>query len=401
MGRATRAGQFAGAVQPGTDHLRRRAALTPLDPARFEGTVNGRAVGLFVLRSSALQAAWCNHGARLLQLAVPDRDGKRRDVVLGHDSLPQLLQGMPSMGAFVGRFANRIAHSRFTVDGQVHRLPANDGPHCLHGGPGGSRHQVFNVLEHSAERLLMGWTFRSEDDGFPGEVDLRVGYRLEAAALVVDYSAKVRGAATPLNFTSHGFFNLDGDEARDVYGHHLQIDADRFVPVDAQRIPLGVMAAVGGSAFDFRTSRTLRDALAQAMACGDAQIRLGALPGFDHAFVTGSTDGWQHNPQADSDAADAPLQRQARLYSSVSGIAMEVWSDAPSVQLYSGAALDGSLPRHAGKHSRVYGPGAGVCLEPQGLPDAPNQPGFGRWACRPGQTLRGRIEYRFSTDRST
>lgn len=352
-----------------------------LDPARFAGEIGGRSVSLYTLRSPQIEASWCNQGARLLQLIVPDRQGRPCDVVLGHDSLAQLQAGMASMGAFIGRFANRIAQARYACEGQVHTLPANDGPHCLHGGPLGSRHQVFEVLACDSQRLSLGWIFA--DDGFPGQVALEVHHRLEGASLLLDYSAEVRGAATPLNFTSHPFFNLDGDASPSALDHELQIEAEQFVPVGPDRIPLGHFEPVAGTAFDFRRPRRVSQALAQ----GHAQLSLGPVPGYDHAFVTPQPAGG--------------LQRQARLRSPASGIVMEVWSDAPSLQLFSSAAMDGSLPRHAGKHGRVHGSGAGLCLEPQHLPDAPNQPLWGPCIYQPGQILRGQIQYRFSVDVSS
>ncbi|MEI7786492.1 MAG: aldose epimerase family protein [Betaproteobacteria bacterium] len=351
-----------------------------LDPDRFSGEISGLEVGLYTLRSPQIEASWCNHGARLLQLIVPDREGRLRDVVLGHDSLAQVQAGMASMGAFIGRFANRIAQARYACEGQTHALPANDGPHCLHGGPQGSRHQVFEVLASDSQGLSLGWTFA--DDGFPGQVALQVHHRLEGATLMLDYSAEVSGAATPLNFTSHPFFNLDGDASPSALGHELQIDAEHFVPVGPDRIPLGHYEPVAGTAFDFRRPRRVGQALTQ----GHAQLGLGPVPGYDHAFVTAPAGG---------------LQRQARLRSPASGIVMEVWSDAPGLQLFSSAAMDGSLPRHAGKHGRVHGRGAGLCLEPQHLPDAPNQPLWGPCIYQPGQILRGQIQYRFSVDDSS
>lgn len=356
-----------------------------LDPARFAGRVSGREVRLFELRSSALSVAVCNHGARVLQLIVPDRQGRERDVVLGHDSLAQLLEGMPSMGAFIGRYANRIAGARFLIRGQLHRLPHNDPLHCVHGGPGGSRHQVFDVLTSAADRLTLAWTFRSVDDGFPGDVDLQLGYQVHGSTLAIDYSAVVRGASTPLNFTSHPFFNLEGQESGCALDHGLQIAADHFVPVGADRIALGHFEPVAGTAFDFRTTRTLRAAIAQ----GHEQLTVGGVSaGFDHSFV---------NPQdlAAGQIAGA-LRFQAQLQAPGSGVVMQVWSDAPSLQLYSSAGMDGSLPKHAGKHGRVHLSGSAVCLEPQRLPDAPNQVGFGHCIFEPGQRVQGRIEYRFS-----
>jgi aldose 1-epimerase len=346
-----------------------------LDPERFRGQIQGRAVRLLTLRSDHLQASICTHGARLLQLWVPDVSGQRRDVVLGHDSLPQLLSGMSSMGAFVGRFANRIAGARYRHAGAWVQLPANDGPHILHGGPGGSRHRVFDVLQHTPDQLSLGLTFTEADDGFPGEVDLQVHFRLNGATLEVSHEARVRETDSPLNFTFHPFFNLQGEGS--VMGHQLQIEADRFLPVDAQRIPLGHLAPVQGTAFDFRQAVSLD----RAHAHNDPQVRLGVAPGFDHAWVTGLQSGVWH--------------RQARLFAPASGIGMEVWSDAPGVQFYSGLAMDGTLPRHAGKGGQTYSRYAGLCLEPQHLPDAPNQPLLGTCIHRAGSVVKGRMAFSF------
>lgn len=352
-----------------------------LDPARFTGQVHGRELGLYTIESDRLRVAICNHGARILQVITPDRHGAPQDVVLGCDSAAQMLGGMPSMGAFIGRFANRIAQARCMVGGREIRLPANDGVHCLHGGPAGSRVQVFEVMAHTTSQLSLGWTFQETNDGFPGEVRLELQYRVQGGELLIDRTARVSRAATPLNFTSHAFFNLEGQGAHHVLDHHLQLAADCFLSVDRGRIPTGQMLPVHGTAFDFGRPRRLRDALAQ----GHEQLRLGGPPGFDHCMVDG-LDIWR---------------RQARLGAAATGIAMEVWSDAPGLQLYSAAPMDTSLPRHAGKGGRAYGPSAGLCLEPQGLPDAPNQPRFPRAVFEPGEVVHGRMAYCFSAESST
>lgn len=349
-----------------------------LSPEAFDGQIEGQAVGLYRLRSTHLQAAFCNQGARLLELIVLDRHGQPRDVVLGHDSLRQLLSGIPSMGAFIGRYANRIAQSRFELGGREYRVPANEGPHCVHGGPGGSRHRVFSVRSYQQDRLQLHLCLRSADDGFPGDLDVELECRLEGARLILSYEASVMGAATPLSLTAHPFFNLEGEGADSALDHELQILADEFVPVDAARIPLGHLEAVEATAFDFRQPRTLREALAQ----GHAQLEFGPVPGFDHAYRTQGPAG--------------RLNLQARLRAPGSGIALELWSDAPSLQFYSGASMDGQLPRHAGKHGRVYGRSAALCLEPQQFPDAPNQRLFPACMLQPGERVRGQIEYRFS-----
>ena len=350
----------------------------PLNPARFKGQVQGREVQLITLRAGPVQAAICNHGARLLQWCVPDARGRVVDVVLGHDSLPQLLSGMSSMGAFVGRFANRIAHARYAHRGRIVQLPANDGPHCLHGGPGGSRHQVFTVASHSQDQVEMEWTFESSQDGFPGEVDLRVRYHLRPDRLTIAYQAQVREAASPLALTTHPFFNLDGAGQGSIDDHVLQMDAPHYLPVDASRIPLGHLADVSGTAFDFRRPRRLVDAWTPAL---DPQLNLGVSPGFDHAWATPNSE--------------RALRRQARLSAARSGLVMEVWSDSPSIQLYTGLAMDASLPRHAGKHGQVYGCNAGLCLEPQNFPDAPHLSFAPPCVFEPGQGLQGQIEYRW------
>lgn len=348
-----------------------------LDPARFDGQIDGRRVRLIPLRSAGgLRAAVCNHGGRLLALEVQGRDGRLRDVVLGYDSLEQMLQGMPSMGAFIGRFANRIAQGRFTLDGQQWQLPANDGAHCLHGGPAGSRYQVFDVVSQADDRVVLAWTFREAEDGFPGDAQLTLTYRLrDPGTLEIRWEAHALDKPTVLNVTSHPFFNLEGAQGEHVRDHRITIDAARYLPVDAGRIPTGEMAPVEGTAFDLREGTTIGQALA----------RLPAGSGFDHCYLLGGADG-----------AEPALRCAARAQAPESGIVMEVWSDAPGLQFFSASGFDGTLPRHAGKGGRVYQREAGFCLEPQGLPDAPNHPGFPETTMRPGEPRRGRIEYRFS-----
>lgn len=347
-----------------------------LDPDRFAGSAAGRAVGLYPLgTASGLQAAVCNHGARLMQLVVPGRGGTRHDVVLGYDHLSQMLQGMPSMGAFVGRYANRIARARFALDGRAWQLPANDGPHCLHGGPAGSRHQVFDVQSHTTDQLVLAWTFRSAQDGFPGDLSLLVTYGLAApATLTIEWEAWALDQSSVANFTAHPFFNLEGSGVTHVRDHRFTLAATHYLPVDAQKIPTGEIAPVEGTPLDLRAGTTLAQSLAR-MPCGQ---------GFDHCYVF------------HAGGAGRPVQLMAHARAPVSGVVMQVWSDAPGLQFFTANGFDGSLPRHAGKGGHAYGPQAGFCLEPQGLPDAPNQPNFPSSVIRPGQPARGRIEYRFS-----
>lgn len=355
-----------------------------LDPARFEGEVGGQPVRLFTLRGSdGFELAVCNLGAKILQMLVPDEraPGGRVDVVLGHDSLTQLLDGLPSVGAFVGRYANRIAGASFPLDGRSWHLTANDGPHCLHGGTQGSRHRVFAARQSTPDGLELTLVFEDGEQGFPGRLVLDLSYRLLApATLVIEYRARCEERATVANFTSHCFFNLAGHAAGDVRAHRFTLTADRFLPVNATRIPQGPPEPVSGRALDFRRGRSLTEALAM----DDPQLDVFVPRGIDHAFLTTSDTAGQ-------------LSLQARVEEPVSGRWMEAWSTESSLQLYAGAALDGSLPRHAGKHGAVYGPFAGFCLEPQYFPDAPNRPDFPSTVLRPGQQRSGRMEYRFGT----
>ncbi|HZY18104.1 MAG TPA: aldose epimerase family protein [Ramlibacter sp.] len=354
----------------------------PLDPAAFAGPGQGRPIRLLMLQSpGGLRAAVCTHGARLLQLVVPGRGGDWHDVVLGHDSLAQLRAGLPSMGAIVGRYANRIAHARFVLDGRTWTLPPNDGPHCLHGGPAGSRHQVFEVLSQSAEHALLRWTFHPEEDGFPGTLRLDVSYRLrDPGELAIGWRAQALDAPTVLNVTAHPYFNLEGQSSPHARGHCIAIACDHVLPVDPGRIPTGELLPVDGTPWDLREGPDLASALAR-LARGAPDTR-----GFDHCWV------------ATLQPRPGVLRRLARAVAPATGIVLEAWSDAPGLQFFTASGLDGSAPRHCGKGGRRYGPEAGFCLEPQQLPDAPNQPAFPPTRLEAGEQRQGEIAYRFSVE---
>jgi aldose 1-epimerase len=251
----------------------------------------------------------------------------------------------------------------------VWQLPANDGDNCIHGGPAGARWQVFRCVAQAADRVTLAWTFREAEDGFPGDAALEVTYALQdPGTIAITWEARVSGRATVLSFTTHPFFNLEGDGEGSPDGHRLWVDAPHVLRIDAGKRPTGDLDPVDGTALDLRAGRTL----------GEAVRALGA--GIDHCYVPPAATG---------------LRQLARVQAPGSGIGMQVWSDQPSLQVYTGHGLDGSLPRHAGKQGRVYGPGAGFCLEPQQFPDAPNHPHFPSTVVPVGGVQRGRIEYRF------
>lgn len=321
-------------------------------------------------------AALTNWGARIEQILVPDREGRFADVALGYDTLAHAMAGQSSMGAFIGRYANRIAGAKFTLEGVEYRLAANSGPNTLHGGLRGSRFQVFETIAESDSAVVMTYTFRDGEEGFPGTLALRVRYSLsEDNELALDYEAAALDRTTVGNFTGHAFFNLAGHDAGDVLGHLLEVNADRFLPVDEVSIPTGELRPVNGTPMDFRTPTAIGARIGQA----DEQLAIGK--GYDHHYVlNGAGEG---------------LALAARVSEPRTGRVMEVWTTEPGLQVYSGNFLTGKRPQEIGKGGAVYGQYTGLCLEPSHFPDSVNQPSFPTTVIAAGSTYAGRTTYRF------
>lgn len=353
-------------------------AYVALQRERFRTQIDGKPVDLFTIGDRrGMQVAITNYGARIEQILVPDRNGRLGDVALGYESIGQVLDGQPSMGAFIGRYANRIARGRLTVEGRPYRLASNAGLHCLHGGAKGSRFVVFDARQLSECRVEMTYVFRDGEENFPGTLPLRVVYSVtEQDELAVEYEAVALDRTTVANFTSHAFFNLAGADGGDVLRHRVQIHASRFVPVDATLIPTGEIRPVDGTPMDFRRPV----ALGEQIETPDGQLRHGN--GYDHFFVL--------------DRRDGEPALAARVEDPDSGRVMEVWTTEPGIQLYSGNFLEGRDPRDRGKGGVLYGRRSGFCLEPSRFPDAPNQPGFPSAVVRAGETYKGWTAYRFS-----
>ena len=330
---------------------------TVLDPQRFAGQVDGRSTGLYFLRNgSGMTVAITNVGAKIMQVQVPDRHGQPGDVALGYSSLQEVLAGSPSLGAFVAPYAGRIAGAQFTLGGQTYRLGANEGPHCLHGGPRGSRHQVFNVVSHDESALVLQLRMPAQETGFPGTLDLRLSYRLgQGNELLIEHEATCEGAPTPASFTSHGYFNLGLPGQRTIDGHWLQVLADETLATTADNVPTGERRAVAATTLDLRQPRALAEAGA-----------------FDHAYVLQPPEV-QGQPRL-----------CARLGCDATGRVMETWSTEPVMQLYTGDKL-----------GAPHGPRMGVCLEPQQYPNAPHCPAFPLNLVAPGRPYRAVTGYRF------
>jgi aldose 1-epimerase len=312
----------------------------------------------------------------VVALRTRDREGQLGDVVLGHATLDGYLAGNGQyLGALVGRYANRIARGRFTLDGRDFQLACNDGLHHLHGGLRGFGQVTWSALArpgaHGAS-LELGRTSQDGEEGYPGRLAVTATYTLnDDDELRLDYAATT-DAPTHCSLTNHGYFNLDG--SRDVLEHLLTLHARRFLTVDAGLIPTGELREVAGTPMDF-TSPT---AVGARLGVDDEQLRLAR--GYDHCWVL--------------ERRGAGLAPAATLVGPVSGRRMEVLTTEPALQFYSGNLLDGTL---TGKGGRVYGPRAGLCLEPEHFPDSPNHPDFPSTVLRPGQAYRSTTVLRFTT----
>jgi len=359
----------------------------PLDPDRFRGDIDGKPVGLFTLRNQrGMVAGITSYGAKIEQLLVPDRDGLLDDVVLGYDSLDAVVNGSASMGAFVGRYAGRIENARFTLGGTGHVLTANNGSHCLHGGQKGSRFRVFDAVQRDDASVEMRHVFADGEEGFPGALALRLVYRVtEANELQLDYEALALDKPTVASFTTHAFFNLNGEASGSALGHEVMICADCYFGMTADLIATGEILPVAGTPFDFRQATVLNTRVPGAPQADAGTPPRDGVDGYDSCFLL-------NHP------ADGALALCARVSAPDSGRVMEVWSTEPALQFYTGLQPQEPLVGGAGKSGRRYFQQQGLCFEPQGYPNAPNRPAFPSSVHVPGQRRVGRTVYRFSTD---
>ena len=316
-----------------------------------------------------------DYGGIVTSLMVPDRAGTMADIVLGYDDLAGYLKTTPYFGAIVGRYGNRIAKGKFSLDGATHTLAVNNGLNALHGGLVGFDKVRWSAAPFdSASGVGVVFTYRSRDgeEGYPGNLDVTVRYTLtDANEFAIDYRA-VTDKATPVNLTQHTYFNLAGDGGGPVLDHLVTLDADAITPVDSTLIPTGTKLPVTGTPFDFTTPTTI------GARIGEAHPQLVYAGGYDHNFVlTRTGEGLSH---------------AARVVEPTSGRTLDVATTEPGVQFYTGNFLDGSI---TGKSGHVYARRTGFCLETQHFPDSPNQPTFPSTILRPGGTYTSRTVYTF------
>ena len=339
-------------------------------------TADGTAVPIYTLTSAQIEVRVTAYGAHLVSVEAPDRDGKKADVVLGWDSLDGYLQQPNSyLGAVVGRYGNRIALGKFTIDGKTYQIPVNNGANALHGGPKGFDRYVWDSHEVS-DGVEFTHVSPDGDMGFPGTLTAKVKYTLKGDTLRIDYSATT-DKPTVLNLTNHSYFNLHGDDKGTNLDLKVELNADRYTPVDAGLIPTGELRAVTGTPFDF----TKATAIGARIGQGDRQLQYGK--GYDHNWVLNKGNA----------AQGASLTKAAEVYEPKSGRVMEVFTTELGVQFYTGNFLDGTVH---GKGGKVYPLRGALCLETQHFPDSPNHPAFPTTEVKPGATYRSTTVYRFS-----
>ena len=348
--------------------------LSGLNRDDFRSEDDGKKTDLFVLKNdNGMEVCVTNFGGRIVSVMVPDRDGVMRDVVLGFDNIGDYRTVPTDFGATIGRYANRIAQGRFTLDGTEYQLPQNNYGHCLHGGPRGFQYQVFDAVQKSDREVELTYAAKDGEEGFPGNFNCRVTMTLtDDNAIDIRYEAET-DKATVVNMTNHSYFNLDGDPSKDNPDWLLTVNADSYTPVDSTFMTTGEIAPVADTPMDFRTPAAIGGRIGQDFE----QLRNGN--GIDH--------NWVLNTRGNIAEACASLESPA------TGIRLDVYTTEPGIQVYCGNFLDGSVK---GKKGTAYGFRAAVCLETQKYPDTPNKPEWPSAVLRPGEKYESRCIYRFS-----
>ena len=337
---------------------------------------DGKEVDLYKLKSDKLEAQISEYGAAIIVLRTPDRKGNWEDILLGPQDLASHVanhrsKGPIFFGVTVGRYANRIAKGRFSLDGTTHSLTLNDGNNSLHGGPRGF-HNVVWRSEPIADGVAFHYLSEDGEEGYPGNLSVTVRFTVTGSDLRIEYLATT-DKPTVVNLTNHAYFNLAGAGRGNILAHQLKLFASSFIPCDAHLIPTGEIRSVAGTPLDFRKARIV----GELIDSDDEAIRV--AHGYDHNFVI--------------DETGAKLKQAAVMCEPKSGRVMEDWTKQPAVQFYTGNFLDGTFK---GKNGVAYGKRTGFCLETQHYPDSPNHPEFPSTVLRPGQSFQSETIYRFS-----
>ena len=349
----------------------------PMEKKVFGTTADGKTADLYTLKNkNGMQVSITNFGATVVSIMAPDKTGKMADVALGYDDLAGYELNKNYLGVLVGRYGNRIAHGKFSIDGTEYTLAKNNGDNSLHGGIKGFNKAMWeakDVSKGGEAAVEMKYVSKDGEEGYPGNLSVTVVYTLtNKNELKIDYSATT-DKKTVVNLTNHTYFNLAGQGNGDILKHELMINADTFTPVDSGLIPTGELKKVEGTPFDFRKAT----AIGARVDANDEQIRLGG--GYDHNFVLNRQKA-------------TGLSLAARVSDPASGRTMEVWTTEPGVQFYTGNFLDGSFK---GKGGSVYQKRTALCLETQHFPDSPNHPSFPTTLVKPGEKYHTTTVYKF------
>lgn len=352
-----------------------KAVYVP-EAKNFTDTLDGKPTNLYILKNSkGITLAITNYGGRFVSLLVPDKTGRMRDVNLGFNSLGEYIKSTePYFGATIGRVGNRIGKARFALNGKEYMLIANNGPNSLHGGEKGFHTVVWNAQQLNDSTLELHYLARDGEEGFPGNLHVKVTYGLKNNDITMDYEATT-DKPTMVNLTNHAFFNLNGEGSGSINDHVLQINAEHYTPVDNTLIPTGRIEPVAGTPFDFTKPAAIGSRLDTTR---NEQLRYGK--GYDHNFVL-------RVPSAGG------LNTAARIYGEKSGIVMEVLTMEPGLQFYGGNFMQSKNMLKSGSRDDFR---TAFCLETQHFPDAPNKPDFGSVVLEPGKTYRSSSVYRFT-----
>lgn len=351
--------------------------LSPtISQAAYQQDVQSKKVDLYLLTNKHNMSVYItNYGGRIVSVNVPNKSGTLTDVVLGYDSLNHYFSRKENFfGALIGRYGNRIAKGKFQLDGKAYQLSINNAPNALHGGPKGFHDQVWDAKQLNDQTLELSYVSKDGEEGYPGNLSVKVVYHLtEENGIEISYTATT-DKKTVLNLTNHSYFNLNGAGSGTINDHLLSINADKFTPVDSTLIPTGVLADVAGTAFDFRKPKAIGDSVNSL----SEQIINGK--GYDHNFALNRKTARE-------------LELAATVYSTVTGIKLEVFTQEPGIQFYGGNFLDSIL---LGKKDLHYSYRTAFCLETQHFPNAPNQSNFASTVLVPGKTYSTKTVYQFS-----
>lgn len=353
-----------------------------LDPAKFDTVINEKPVKLYVLKNdNKMEVCVTNFGARIVSITLLDKNNNPTDVTLGYDNIAQYadtVNNASDFGAAIGRYANRINKGKLTVSGKKYQLPRNNYGHCLHGGPSGWQYQVFDAKQVNDTTLQLTLQSPDGDNNFPGNVTATVTYTLLGDNTLDCVLEAATDAETVVNMTNHTYFNLSGNPAQHGMDMVLYVNADQYTPIDSTFMTTGEIKPVYGTPMDFNRQRAL------STSVGDTSfVQIKYASGYDHNFVL--------NTYRDGKGDDNKVA--ASLYSPQTGIFMQLFTNQPGIQIYSGNFLNGKI---IGKRGIAYPAQAAVCLEPQTYPDAPNKKNFPSPYLKPGETYHNHIAYKFS-----